>query len=233
MKKRWDGKFLYYFGGIILSLFLCVGLVHMITGGESRDEKTELAESSQEKKSGEQPGEKEKENQKEKETDGKADKTVIRVLLRTNGYAGEVHPNVSLSAAGGLTLEGTKEKRETKEGESVTIAPDDTLFQGGTIRVRPKKEGEKITISSLKRGSGIPSYRGELELYQTAQGIAVINELPLESYLYAVVPSEMPASYEEEALKAQAVCARSYAYCHMEGQAYPEYRANVDDSTAY
>ena len=48
MKKRWDGKFLYYFGGIILSLFLCVGLVHMITGGESRDEKTELAESSQE-----------------------------------------------------------------------------------------------------------------------------------------------------------------------------------------
>ena len=136
MKKRWDGKFLYYFGGIILSLFLCVGLVHMITGGESRDEKTELAESSQEKKSGEQPGEKEKENQKEKETDGKADKTVIRVLLRTNGYAGEVHPNVSLSAAGGLTLEGTKEKRETKEGESVTIAPDDTLFQGGTIRVR-------------------------------------------------------------------------------------------------
>ncbi|MFR7443768.1 MAG: hypothetical protein ACLUUO_10225 [Sellimonas intestinalis] len=123
----------------------------MITGGESRDEKTELAESSQEKKSGEQPGEKEKENQKEKETDGKADKTVIRVLLRTNGYAGEVHPNVSLSAAGGLTLEGTKEKRETKEGESVTIAPDDTLFQGGTIRVRPKKEGEKITISSLKR----------------------------------------------------------------------------------
>ncbi len=181
----------------------------------------------------EQPGEKEKENQKEKETDGKADKTVIRVLLRTNGYAGEVHPNVSLSAAGGLTLEGTKEKRETKEGESVTIAPDDTLFQGGTIRVRPKKEGEKITISSLKRGSGIPSYRGELELYQTAQGIAVINELPLESYLYAVVPSEMPASYEEEALKAQAVCARSYAYCHMEGQAYPEYRANVDDSTAY
>ena len=73
MKKRWDGKFLYYFGGIILSLFLCVGLVHMITGGESRDEKTELAESSQEKKSGEQPGEKEKENQKEKETDGKAD----------------------------------------------------------------------------------------------------------------------------------------------------------------
>ena len=233
MKKRWDGKFLYYFGGIILSLFLCVGLVHMITGGESRDEKTELAESSQEKKSGEQPGEKEKENQKEKETDGKADKTVIRVLLRTNGYAGEVHPNVSLSAAGGLTLEGTKEKRETKEGESVTIAPADTLCQGGTIRVRPKKEGENITISSLKRGSGIPSYRGELELYQTAQGIAVINELPLESYLYAVVPSEMPASYEEEALKAQAVCARSYAYCHMEGQAYPEYRANVDDSTAY
>ena len=98
----------------------------------------ELAESSQEKKSGEQPGEKEKENQKEKETDGKADKTVIRVRpsderLCWRGYI----PMFRVSAAGGLTLEGTKEKRETKEGESVTIAPDDTLFQGGTIRVRP------------------------------------------------------------------------------------------------
>ena len=115
----------------------------------------------------------------------------------------------------------------------MTIAPDDPLFEGGTIRVKTKKEGDKITISSLKRGYGVPSYRGELELFSTAQGIAVINELPLEEYLYAVVPSEMPASYEEEALKAQAVCARSYAYCHMEGQAYPEYKANVDDSTAY
>lgn len=225
MKKHWNGNFLYYFGGIILSLFLCVGLVHMVSGGYEAETGKKAVSKKEETKEKKTP-----EEQKGKE---EQEQPVIRVLLKTGGYTDEVHPNVAVSAGGGLLLEGAGGKREAKEGETVTIAPDDPLFEGGTIRVKTKKEGDKITISSLKRGYGVPSYRGELELFSTAQGIAVINELPLEEYLYAVVPSEMPASYEEEALKAQAVCARSYAYCHIEGQAYPEYKANVDDSTAY
>ena len=40
-------------------------------------------------------------------------------------------------------------------------------------------------------------------------------------------------SYKLEALKAQAVCARSYAYRQMENYAYPKYRAHVNDSTDY
>ena len=63
--------------------------------------------------------------------------------------------------------------------------------------------------------------------------MAVINELPLEQYLCKVVPSEMPSSYEMEALKAQAVCARSYAARQMENYAYPEYEAHVNDSTEF
>ena len=61
----------------------------------------------------------------------------------------------------------------------------------------------------------------------------MINELPMESYLCRVVPSEMPASYEMEALKAQAVCARSYAVRQMQDYAYPEYQAHVNDSVEY
>jgi stage II sporulation protein D len=63
--------------------------------------------------------------------------------------------------------------------------------------------------------------------------MAVVNEVSLEEYLYSVVPSEMPASYAEEALKAQAICARTYAYGHMQHAAYPAYGAHVDDSTSY
>ena len=37
-----------------------------------------------------------------------------------------------------------------------------------------------------------------------------IEELPIDEYLYGVVSAEMPANYEEEALKAQAVAARTY-----------------------
>ena len=61
----------------------------------------------------------------------------------------------------------------------------------------------------------------------------VINELPIEEYLYGVVPSEMPASYPMEALKAQAICARTYVYAHLESPGYVEYGAHVDDSTGY
>lgn len=55
-------------------------------------------------------------------------------------------------------------------------------------------------------------YRGGIMLRPTTDNkITVINFLSLENYLYGVVPSEMGASYPIEALKAQAVAARSYA----------------------
>jgi stage II sporulation protein D len=50
-------------------------------------------------------------------------------------------------------------------------------------------------------------YRGKLVL----RGGAVVNVLPLERYLRGVVPWEMPHRWNSEALKAQAVAARSYA----------------------
>lgn len=58
-------------------------------------------------------------------------------------------------------------------------------------------------------------YRGSLEVRREEQGLTAINELPVEEYLYGVVPSEMPASWPAEALKAQAVAARSYALAQL------------------
>jgi stage II sporulation protein D len=61
----------------------------------------------------------------------------------------------------------------------------------------------------------------------------MINELPLEEYLYAVIPSEMPTFYGLEALRVQAVCARSYAYKHLMANSLSVYGAHVDDSVSY
>ncbi len=58
-------------------------------------------------------------------------------------------------------------------------------------------------------------YGGVLELVSFGDRVTVINFLDLEDYLGGVVPAEMPASWHIEALKAQAVAARSYAYAHM------------------
>lgn len=57
-------------------------------------------------------------------------------------------------------------------------------------------------------------YRGVLEIINYGTVATVINVLDLEDYLQGVVPSEMPSNWHIEALKAQAVAARSYAFVH-------------------
>lgn len=58
-------------------------------------------------------------------------------------------------------------------------------------------------------------YSGRLRLLAERGGITPINHLPLEAYIASVVGAEMPTSWSMEALKAQAVAARSYALAHM------------------
>ncbi len=57
-------------------------------------------------------------------------------------------------------------------------------------------------------------YRGRLEVAVSAKKLNAINVVGLEDYLAGVVPREMPAAWPAEALKAQAVAARSYALAH-------------------
>lgn len=168
---------------------------------------------------------------------------LIRVVIKTNGFKQIAHSEVCVSSEQGLIIKtgGTREDNKKSNqisqkhapNERFAITPEHELFQTGSIRIEPKQAGDCITIHSLTRGCGTPNYRGVLELFSTAEGIVIVNELPVEEYLYAVVPSEMPASYHAEALKCQAVCARSYAYCQMQAFGYPEYYAHVDDSVSY
>ncbi|MEX2461461.1 MAG: SpoIID/LytB domain-containing protein [Paenibacillaceae bacterium] len=71
------------------------------------------------------------------------------------------------------------------------------------------------------------SYRGGMELSQYNGKMALINDLPFEQYLYGVVGSEMATGWPMEALKAQAVAARTYAL--TKGMAYKI--ANISDTT--
>ncbi len=54
-------------------------------------------------------------------------------------------------------------------------------------------------------------YRGGIEFYRTGGSMSVVNVVDIEQYLYGVVPKEMPALWSIEAVKAQAVAARTYA----------------------
>lgn len=58
-------------------------------------------------------------------------------------------------------------------------------------------------------------YRGYLYIQNRGNKLTVINDIDLENYIKGVVPSEMPSSWEIEALKAQAIAARSYALANL------------------
>lgn len=76
-------------------------------------------------------------------------------------------------------------------------------------------------------------YEGAFCIQSYNEGYVLVNVLPIETYLKYVLPSEMPTDFHEEALKAQAVCARTFAYVHINNQSYAKYGANLDDSTAF
>ena len=88
-------------------------------------------------------------------------------------------------------------------------------LRGGETESLPYSE-EDVPSSAISIGN--KTYRGDINLILNSRGrINVVNALPLEDYLRGVVPLELsPGVYPElEALKAQAVAARSYALAHL------------------
>lgn len=157
----------------------------------------------------------------------------IRVLIQTTEYKSIYHDLIELTATGDFLLSSDEANQIYKAGDIVTIKPDDELLQGQRITIKCLTDDAKLQLLSIERKSGHPKYRGTIEIAKGEQGLLLVNELPLEEYLYAVIPSEMPTSYGQEALKAQAVCARSYAYKHLMANSLSQYGAHVNDSASF
>lgn len=142
--------------------------------------------------------------------------TMIRVLLKNSGEGSYFH----------------KEARVGVDGEWTQMVSGQ--MENGTRNIfTPAALTDRIILETEGISSEDTAYRGSLEFYQTGDGLLIVNELPLEEYLYAVVPSEMPSSYPAEALKAQAVCARTYAVSHILHAGLAQYGAHLDNTTSY
>lgn len=74
------------------------------------------------------------------------------------------------------------------------------------------------------------SYRGSVKLVKRGNGGRTVNTVPLESYVRSVVPSEMPTSWLPNAVRSQAVAARSYAVYLRDVYSYTGY--DICDTTA-
>ena len=165
------------------------------------------------------------------------DAKTIRVLLMDTGFKSVFHASADLVLGSGADLEYENAKgkmvgERLEAGTQLTVGPDSPYLEYGRMIITPD-EPEAITIRPIERSQGTPVYSGSLEIKGTPEGLVLVNDLFLEDYLTKVVPSEMPPSYEKEALKAQAVCARTYAYRQIQGNTYSQYGAHVDDSTNF
>ena len=152
----------------------------------------------------------------------------IRVLLRRLNLADRTDLTMTgrylVRAASGTEL-------MLADGAKVTVLLQDgqlLLFTGGVSTALGK------SVSFLRQDSGetVPGIRFNLQagFYPGSLALSIDNSgeapklqpiltIPLETYLMGVVPYEMGDGFPAEALKAQAVCARTYALSHMNAKA--------------
>jgi stage II sporulation protein D len=127
-------------------------------------------------------------------------KTKSNQILVGRGGSGQSY-TILQSGPGKLLISRDKQENMIID-EPVVISPS---RPEGTVTLFDVKFGNNNFWSN----SEDRSYRGEIELGIDNGFIKIINVLSVEEYLYGVVPSEMPANWPQEALKAQAVAARS------------------------
>lgn len=157
----------------------------------------------------------------------------IRVLIKSTGYSEVFHDNVNIQVTEDTLVKHGDVEDTIKAGDTIELTADSEWMQEGRLYITPVNSTGRITLTSIERACGQPSYRGKFEISKVDGRLVVVNEVLLEEYLYDVVPSEMPQNYGIEALKTQAVCARSYAYNQILYNGYAQYGAHVDDSVSY
>ncbi len=164
--------------------------------------------------------------------------TKIRVLIKTGGFDDIFHNDVQVSSDIGFVVSADAslnlDSVNIAPGESIKMSELAQFFENNCkVHINAVEDNAALYLDSVERSCGKPAYYGEFDIYKNDNGYVIINDVLLDKYLYGVVPSEMPESYGMEALKAQAVCARSYAARRINALAYPEYEAAVDDSVRY
>lgn len=116
------------------------------------------------------------------------------------------------------------EFKPTLKGLAVVIDKKDINLGTTQIKIRTKEPG----FLCSKRAW----YRGNFIVMNRDGKITLINELGLEDYLKGVVPAEMPSRWNAEALKAQAIAARSYAVATRAAGKHASKGFDLVDTTA-
>lgn len=143
-------------------------------------------------------------------------------------------PEVALSVSGPFEVIDIKSGQALMEGRDLSQATVAAVPEGlkirtnvlasGGVRLVPKK---KISVTVNKR-----RYRGTISIYKDEAGhILVVNTLDLESYIKGVLYHEISHKWPMDAIKAQAVAARTYAMYQKEVMTKKNYDVTADTSS--
>lgn len=116
---------------------------------------------------------------------------------------------------------------ETEIGNRVDVACDGDMIKiGETSYEAPLRVKAKRDIFYINE----KQYKGDLVIHMEHRDILVVNELPLETYLVGLINAEMNSKWHLEAVKAQAVVARTFAMKKMEERRHKNYDVKADVS---
>ena len=103
--------------------------------------------------------------------------------------------------------------RVTSDGDGLRVetvdAPSPSRLQGKRLRVEPLGDALIAVGTDTAR---LKPFRGAMEWQRRGEQLLTLNWVRLDDYLKAVLPVEVPARFHMEALKAQAVAARSFTF---------------------
>ena len=135
----------------------------------------------------------------------------VKVLLQS---AHSSYAITGASSVGGQLLNPAKTYIAARGGDGLVLRDSDgkDLFTTtGSLALVPAA-GAAVTLRGpAQNGTSNGSYRGAIQVSPGAGGLAAVNVLSLENYVAGVVSAEVPASWPAEALRAQAIAARTYA----------------------
>lgn len=169
------------------------------------------------------------------------DYSSMRVGISTNNFMSTDHEFIEIKCLSPSKLYSVKDKVsiDIPEHSYISIKKNEDTLKVKindlvkTFKSRVYLSGPSLIITNIQRGAPPynPSYSGVLEFNCTDNGMSIINEVNIEDYLCKVVPSEIPASSNLEALKCQAIAARTYAISDMLNNRFQSKGYYVDDST--
>jgi len=167
----------------------------------------------------------------------------IRVLIRRPDGSVDA-PSIRVTGDGDFALtDGTGDLVvKSSAGRVMTIGrdgdgfwiedPDGKRRSGLTGPIRANGTGDGAPLRNQSSSDPEPTpFRGTLEVTPSTEGrVALVNILGIEEYLYGVVTKELPASFGQEPLKAQAVAARSFVLARRKMKTHKTPDADVCDT---